>query len=136
MLFRGTTWLLAFMVITFSMLGGPASIIYVGCKHTLVEFGFCSCDCEGAKPKTCNHEAVPPEPLDDCTELIFPLEETPVGKNALKPSPVFFVDNIPMLESLPGIRPTPSPPGKWNYYGHPPDLNPHLRFVKTVRLLI
>ena len=121
------------MVMTFSMLGGPASLICVGCGHTAIEFGSCCCDDDGDCSSDCDHDSTSPEPAEscgDCVELVFRLEETPVEKNAIEPASVVFVYSTPLLELPPSISLT------WNRYGRPPDFSPPLGFARTVRLLI
>lgn len=137
--FRRTAWFLLFMVMTFSMLGGPAALICVGCGHTAIEFGSCCCDddgnCSADQSDDCDPEPFSSEPTEtcgDCAELVFRLEETPVEKNTIEPAAIVFVYTVQFLELTPSV----SPPIPWNHRGHPSDASPPLRFARIVRLLI
>lgn len=135
--FKRTTWFLAFMVMTFSMLGGPASLICIGCTQTPVELGACCCEGEGVDSDGSGSDRDPALPdgedsCTDCFDLVFRLEETPVEKNNIEPAPVVFLYITPLLKPTSGVGQTTTR----NHSGRPPDFSPPLRFARTVRLLI
>lgn len=137
--FRHTAWFLAFMVTAYSVLGGTAHLICVGCDRSEIRLGSCCCDdgenspkdqgsdrdCDPDSPQSINRSSC-------CAELVFRLEETPVEKNTIEPAPVVIVYNSQLLELETGVV----PPATGNYSHHPSDSGPPLWFARTVRLLI
>lgn len=137
--FRHTAWFLAFMVTAYSMLGGTAHLICVGCDRSEIRLDSCCCDDEensqGDHGNERDSDPASPQPIGGsncCSELVFRLEETPVEKNTIEPAPVVIVYNVQLLE----LKPSVVSPATWNCFLYPSDSSPPLWFARTVRLLI
>jgi hypothetical protein len=137
--FRRTTWLLAFMVMTFSMFGGPASMLCLGCDRVAVELGSCCCDgtdeC-GEEPRNNGNNGSnspsAPNSCDICVDLVFHLEEAPVVKISHDPAPAMVVVDLPVVDfASPTVTVSACTSSR-----RPPDFSPPLRLLRTMRLLI
>lgn len=69
------------MVMTFTMFGGPASLICIGCENSTVELGYCFCskkEASSTKPDSHSTSFKNKDCCQDCTQFTFPLKEAPV----------------------------------------------------------
>lgn len=137
--FRRTTWLIAFMALFFSMFGGPAALLCVGCESAEIELGSCCCsgsdDCE---PEPAHEGHDPRESRDGdkscegCVDFVFRMEAAPVEKVSIDPAPETVVFELSVLHFACGSIAD----SFRDRVGRPPDMDLPLRILRTVRLLI